>query len=540
MPAIFRNTWSVLLHKEKKKFRLLVLADILISLLDLASLALLLLIVRNYLDPGAKHSLTFDAGSGGWIILPIFFIFFLLKNFAAYLISSAHHRFQEQVALRLSAASLEAFQEGTFRNHVNGDASLQLRKIAFQPYEFCQYHLSGLQQLITQSFLVLATIIAVLVYDPVLFFLLLAALGPAVLMIFYHVRKKLGGTKQAIRQSNEASFRTLIEAVHGYVESNIYNCHRFFRERFLEQRKIFGAHLFHSMSIQNLPARFIEVFAVMGIFLIIGISQWMQNETMLLTVGAFLAAAYKIIPGTVRLVNVSGQMRAHSFEFETVLPKHVIPFQETIQEMEFRNVSFAYGDKQVIRQLNFTVRSGDFIGVEGRSGIGKTTLLNLLLGFIEPQQGRIFFNRKIPEPSTSWWNGLSYVKQQCFLVQDTLERNIILHDRVADTGKLKAALEISGLSDFCKQQPEGLQFMIAEEGKNISGGQQQRIALARALYRDPQVMVLDEAFNELDEATVHTLLEYFRQQAAKGRIVIMVTHDQESLSWCNKIISLDD
>ena len=541
MIRIFRNTWSVLLAEEKQKFRRLAFLDIIISILDLASIAVLLLVVRSYLDPG-KIFLPLDTRIQSWMILLVYFILFAFKNFAAYLVSRSQHRFQAAVALRLSSMSLKAYQEGSFKDHVLVDTSVQIRKIAFQPFEFCQYHLSGLQQFITQSFLVSATILAILIYNPLLFLLLLAVMGPPVFMVFLMVRKKLGQSRIAIRESNEGSFRFLMDAVHGFVESNIYNCHDFFRNRFLQQRRVFGEHLFQSMSIQVLPARFIEVFAVIGIFLIIAISQWMGSDGLLLSMGAFLAAAYKIIPGTVKLVNITGQMKSYTYEFDVPPAENILLEQEAPREIEFRNVGFSYGDKRVIQQLNFKISQGDFAGIEGRSGIGKTTILNLLLGFMEPVHGKILMNGKLPDPkqAASWRATFSYVKQQSFLIHDTLLRNIILDDKPVNESRLHQALEVSGLSVFCRQHPEGLNYIIAEKGRNISGGQQQRIAIARALYRDPDVILLDEAFNELDEAAVHNLLDHFRDLTQKGKIVIMITHDQESLAWCNKIISLDD
>ncbi|MBD0300020.1 MAG: ATP-binding cassette domain-containing protein, partial [Nitrososphaera sp.] len=105
--------------------------------------------------------------------------------------------------------------------------------------------------------------------------------------------------------------------------------------------------------------------------------------------------------------------------------------------------------------------------------------------------------------------------------------------------RLACALKISGLEEVIAQFPEGLEKMIAENGKNISGGQQQRIAIARVLYKNADLILLDEPFNELDEASEISLLEHFRNLASQGKIVIMSTHDKKSLSYCTKTISLD-
>src|SRR5688572_11067981 len=109
-----------------------------------------------------------------------------------------------------------------------------------------------------------------------------------------------------------------------------------------------------------------------------------------------------------------------------------------------------------------------------------------------------------------------------------------------DKERLESALKISGLCDFINQFPDGLDKMIMENGKNISGGQQQRIAIARALYKNADLLLLDEPFNELDEASEISLLEHFQELAQQGKLIILITHNRKSLSYCTKIISLDE
>ena len=190
----------------------------------------------------------------------------------------------------------------------------------------------------------------------------------------------------------------------------------------------------------------------------------------------------------------------------------------------------------------FKIGKGDFVGITGKSGKGKTTILNLLLGFLTPREGEILINCKPVSRNDikNYWPGISYVRQQPFLIHDTVLRNIILEEKLRSDKKLEQVLEISGLNNFINLAADGLNKMITENGKNISGGQQQRIAIARALYKDAALIILDEPFNELDDVSTLCLLNYFKELSANGHMVIMVTHDNKSLSYCNKIISLDE
>ncbi len=342
----------------------------------------------------------------------------------------------------------------------------------------------------------------------------------------------------------------MLDALKGYVEANIYDRNDFFMKRFINVRKKFSRYLFDSLSIQTLPSRIIEIFAVLGLFILIAIAKWTGNNDSgsLLTIGAFMAAAYKIIPGIVKLINISGQMKAYEFAINELAEnkgrknnnnKKAFP---AIESLEFKNINFRYGAQPVLNNFFLTLKKGDFAGITGESGKGKTTILNLLLGFLTEANGEIIINNLTINESErkNYWPQISYVRQQSFFIHDTVLRNITLEEDGYHKENLQYALKVSGLDEFIAKSPGGLDKIITENGKNISGGQQQRIALARAVYKNADLILLDEPFNELDEASVISMLQHFRELADKGKIIIMITHDRQSLSYCNKTISLDE
>jgi len=552
---ILKNTLAVLDKKEKKKFAILIILDIIISIVDILSLALLLWIIQFYIQPGQSNHLSFLphwlADRNSILFIAVFFFLFGIKNIAGFQVSRAHYKFISGIAIRISRNSLFNYQQAGFEEFVNIDSSAHIRRICLQPFDFCQHILSGIQQIITQLSLILITIIAIILFNAKLFLFLLLILLPPVIFVFYFIKKRLTTAKKHIQTSNERSYQHLLDALKGYVESNIYDRNDFFMQRFIHSRKKFSTHLFDSLAMQTLPNRIIEIFAVLGLFILITIAKWSGNNdsAALITIGAFMAAAYKIIPGIVKIININGQIKAYEFSItdlkqnkKAMKTENKKTFAESIRSIQLKNISFHYPKQAVLNNFLLTIQRGDFVGISGKSGKGKTTILNLLLGFLSPASGEILIDDALADADElkKYWPLISYVRQQSFFIHDSILRNITLSEDVYDKGNLEFALNISGLKDFIGQSPEGLEKMITENGKNISGGQQQRVAIARALYKNADLILLDEPFNELDEASERLLLEHFRELSKKGKIIIMLTHDKKSLAYCTKIISLDE
>jgi ABC-type bacteriocin/lantibiotic exporter with double-glycine peptidase domain len=164
-----------------------------------------------------------------------------------------------------------------------------------------------------------------------------------------------------------------------------------------------------------------------------------------------------------------------------------------------------------------------------------------MLGFLSPARGTVTFNgcSMAPQEIKKLWPDIAYVKQDIFLLHDSLRNNILLGDPAPDEERLNQAVAAAGLESVICALTNGLENIIVENGKNLSGGQRQRIALARAFYRDAGLMVFDEPFNELDIESEKMLLVHLQTLAAKGKIIVLISHQKESLSFCNKIIRLD-
>jgi ABC-type multidrug transport system fused ATPase/permease subunit len=552
LKRVIKNTFAVLTEKEKRRFYFLVVPDTIISILDISSLALLLFIIQFYTKPVQTGNISYlpswllDRNS--LLLIAIFFLLFSFKNLAGFLVFRAQYQFIYKVASRISENNLLKYLEGNYTEYANIDSAVHIRKISQQPVEFSHYVLAGILQIMTNTILIILAITAIIIFKAKLFFLLFLILLPPVIVAFYFLKRRLRSVRSYTKSSGEKALQYLKEALSGFVESNIYDKNNFFIQRYSTYQKRLNNYLSELIVVQGMPSRFIEIFAILGLFILIAIHNWSGNRDAadIVTIGAFMAAAYKIIPGIVKILNLSGQIKAYEFtindHLQTPVTTQKVYHSSSIQSIEFRDVCFSYKDHLVLDHLNLNIEVGDMVGISGSSGIGKTTVVNLLLGFFSPGKGEITINHTVTTAPDrrSFWKKISYAKQEPFLIHDTILKNIILDDDNCDMNRVEEIIAITGLNELVQKFPEELDKIVSENGRNISGGQRQRISLARTLYKNADLIILDEPFSELDDQSGRLLLNHMKSLSRMGKLIMLITHNKESLSICNKIISLDE
>jgi ABC-type multidrug transport system fused ATPase/permease subunit len=553
LKKILKDIFKILGSREKEKLWKLAIADIVISFLDIIFLIALLWLIDFYTGPGQTTLPKIISGHSfiKYPFLPIglFSLLFLVKNIFGFLVSRAQYEFVYKVASRISRDGLLQYLHGSYADYIHMDSSVIHRKINQQPIEFSHYVLNGIQQVFSQAILILVTLLAIFFYKPVLLPLLVLFLAPPVLLISFYMKRRMHRSRQLGQKTSEKSIQHLQEALAGFVESNTYGKSDFFTSRYHRYQSELNRYLAERLSIQGMPPRFMEIFAVFGLFLLVVFSYMTShNSTVpLVTIGALMIAAYKIIPGIVKITNAVGQVKTYSYS-TTGLAKQSPeprPFEnknESVSLVVFEDIDFLYENKSILESFSLTLHKGELVGMTGPSGKGKSTLINLLLGFLEPSSGEIYINgtKTSAEGRMGFWNRISYVKQQHFFLHASLRENITLQDERGDSKKLEDILNITGIGAILKELPQGLNTVVTENGKNFSGGQRQRIILARALYRDFDLLILDEPFSELDEHSELEMIGLLQKLAAAGKTIFLVTHSSRALSFCNRKIILDE
>jgi ABC-type bacteriocin/lantibiotic exporter with double-glycine peptidase domain len=228
----------------------------------------------------------------------------------------------------------------------------------------------------------------------------------------------------------------------------------------------------------------------------------------------------------------------HAFDIKSSLSGNQ---HERFEEMVLENISYSYphSESKSIDQISFKIERGDFIGIVGPSGAGKTSLINIILGFLSPTNGSILFNNKEMQANLiSWRKKCAYLPQDIFLLNGSLKENITLDRGGAKDELLKQALKLSKLDDFVLTLPDGIETSLGDNGIRISGGQKQRVAIARAIYHQREILLLDESTSALDSQTEKEVMDELIGLRSE-KTIIAIAHRITTLKECNKIFKLE-
>jgi len=398
-----------------------------------------------------------------------------------------------------------------------------------------------------------------LVLDPVLTLASGAAIGGAYVVIFLAARRLQERLGKERARTDERRYRLVVESLGGVKEIKSLGAEQEFIRRFGETGPSFVHAKAWSQVIAELPRYLLEVLSlgtVLAIFL--GLVLWGTSlEAALPKLVLFGFAGYKLVPSLHQVFAALSQTR---FAMESVrtIEEHfrlagdvepmqagspgTLPFERSL---EFRDTSFAYPKTEApaLRALSFSIAAGEFIGVVGPTGSGKTTLVDVMLGLLVPQGGQILVDGRPLDLATAGWawrQSIGYVPQSIFLSDDTITRNIAfgVRDDDIDHERVRLVARHAQVAEFVDELPNGFDTPVGERGVRLSGGQRQRIGLARALYRDPPLLLLDEATSALDGATEASVMSAI-YGLERERTVVVVAHRLQTVDRCDRILLLD-
>ena len=303
--------------------------------------------------------------------------------------------------------------------------------------------------------------------------------------------------------------------------------------------------------LQLIPRFYLEVMGAFTIIILIFVNLEKNDPknflNLLPILSLYFVVIMRILPSINRIVN-----SLESFRFSFPLLKSIyrdLNYQTSQKKSPnkkfsikfksriiFKNVSFSFSkNEKIFEKLNFVIKRGEKIGLIGESGIGKTTFLNLISGLLHPTSGHIYCdNRLIEEDPKDWYPNIAYIYQSNFILNDTIENNISFNalKNKDHTNKIEMIINLLNFENFLKKQPEGLNTYIGDGGVKLSGGQIQKIAIARAIYSDREILICDEITNSLDASSEKVILNILNKL---NKTIIIISHKTENLYFCDKI-----
>ena len=376
-------------------------------------------------------------------------------------------------------------------------------------------------------------------------------------------RRKL--TEQGIIQNECAGIyiKWLNQGLGAIKETKIMHKEAFFLNAYSKAYEKYGQANYVYQFYTQMPKTIIEAVVVSGLLLLI-VFKVLRGENPMDIVGllGLLAlAAFRLMPSANRIIGYLNNIKFQLPLFNELYPEfaHIrerlekhqpvvlenppapLPFDH---EIKVENLAFRYpqGKKDVLKNVNFSIAKGKFIGIVGASGAGKTTFVDILLGLLTPTSGKITVDGvDIAEKLAAWQENIAYVPQSIYLIDGTIRENIALGEEPdkIDNNRVMQALEMAELKEFVENMDDGIETMVGERGVKLSGGQRQRIGIARALYQKPTVLVLDEATSALDNDTEKSITDTILK--FKGKItIIAIAHRVSTLEECDYKVNFID
>jgi ABC-type multidrug transport system fused ATPase/permease subunit len=329
---------------------------------------------------------------------------------------------------------------------------------------------------------------------------------------------------------------------------------------FLEQYSIHNSGSAHvgerQITLQQIPRFWLELLAVTGMALLIMsmLAQGREMVHIIPTLGLFAIAAFRLMPSMTRILGAVQALRfglpvintlCEELSLADSIPSKISSSDDLVlqQEIRFNDVNYTYAGatQKALHGLTLNIKQGESVGFIGSSGAGKSTLVDILLGLLEPDAGEVSVDGyDIRLNMRGWQDQIGYVPQSIYLTDDTLRRNVAfgLPSELIDDAAVLRALQAAQLDEFVGGLPQGLDTVVGERGIRLSGGQRQRIGIARALYHDPQVLVLDEATSSLDMNTEREVMQAVNSLHGSKTIVI-VAHRLSTVEHCDRLYRLE-
>ena len=493
-------------------------------------------------------------------------VVFLLKNLFLIALNYVYIRTTERYRVRLSDRLFSAYMRAPFEFHLSRNTAELLRNVNTEASRVIQYVIVGLLSATLATLMTVFIVALLIVATPWIALVGIAIIGGGSWLFLRATRGKVDRYGEVALLQRRNGIKAVNQGLGGLQDARILGREHYFISAFRESIEQYALADRWKEFVSKTTVPVLEFVAVAGLLLIVFILVLTGSDlgTLMPMVALFGAAIVRLRATISTIAGSITQIRYSIVGVDPVFndlqllegagharPARPAPAGErSVKRLPMRraiqveNVSYAYPGTAapVLRDIHLTIEKGSSVAFVGSTGSGKTTLVNVLLGLLKPEQGRVTVDGvDIQDHLRPWRANVGYIPQAIYLLDDTIRRNVAfgLGDEEIDEGQLWTALRAAQLEDFVRTLPDGAETIVGERGIRLSGGQRQRIGLARALYSNPEVLVMDEATSSLDNETERLVMQAL-DELKDGRTFIIIAHRLSTVRKCERLYFLKD
>lgn len=556
--------------KQKKGLAYLLVLVVIGAFLELMGVTIILPFINAIMTPDKmmanptvkKLCDVFGINSATQLILILvvcIIIIYIVKNLYLMLMYDIQYRFVYSNQHKLSNRMMKCYMDQPYTYHLTHNSADLIRNIMSDTMSFFSA-VQGILQLITEMSVCIAIAVFLFITDKMITIGICALLIIFLLAFLRTLQKKIKYMGMESRKYNAAVNKCILQGLEGIKETKVMGREEYFENLFDENYKNFSECQRKYFVLSLFPKPITESVCIIGMMIIIGIKVYSGADVtqFVPTMAVFAMAAFRMLPSFNRITNsVStiifnwasvGALYEDIREIDQIYEKgkrvdtgNELNFK---QKIEIKNVSFHYPDAEtnVLQDITLEIPKNSSVGLIGASGQGKSTLVNIILGLLDPQAGAICVDGKdIRSASGAWHDKIGYIPQSIYLLDETIRSNVaygISEDQIDDE-KIWKALDDAQMKEFVQELENGLDTVVGERGTRLSGGQIQRIGIARALYHDPEVLIFDEATSALDSETERAVMNAVNQLLGT-KTMIIIAHRLSTIKNCNYIYEIVD